>query len=191
MAPLHVGIRLQSVAAGNAERDSYLANPSFVERESPHGENGTPGSGIVCVVETGARRVWMDSWQMECCGDPFAIGSTVRWTVHTPTDPHFEWFSAVLGAEAAHRIDGVEEHHGDYEDEMQCVEGTVRSIEAVFCRFAPTDPPQSDGAWGPVDGSGVRVPLFSASRTEQELDGLSFVGYVVALDAVTAAQLDA
>ena len=133
----------------------------------------------------------MDGWQMECCGEPFAIGSTVRWTVHTPTDPHFEWFSAVLGEEAAHLIDGVEEHHGDNERETHGIEGTVRSIDAVFCRFAPTDPPQSDGAWGPVEGSGVRVPLSSASRTEHEVDGLSFVGYVIALEAVAAAHLGA
>jgi hypothetical protein len=105
--------------------------------------------------------------------------------VRTPTGPHFEWFSAVLGEEAAHRIDGVEEHHGDDEDELHCIEGTVRSIDAVFCRFAPTVPPRSDGALGPVDGSGVRVPMSSAARAEKGPGALRFVGYVVTLEAVT------
>ena len=35
--------------------------------------------------------VWVDAWQQECCGDPFAIGDAVTWpqlTLHGPiTDP--------------------------------------------------------------------------------------------------------
>jgi hypothetical protein len=138
-------------------------------------------------VKIGARRVWMDGWQMECCGDPFAIGSIVRWTVFTP--PDFEWLSAVLGDEGAHRIDGAEEHHGGEQGEMCSIEGAVRSIEAVFCRYGPRG--ESDGAWYPVDRSGVLVPLSSASRTEHGVEGLEFVGYVVTLDVVAAAYLSA
>ena len=25
--------------------------------------------------------VWVDAWQMQCCGDPFAVGSSVEWTL--------------------------------------------------------------------------------------------------------------
>ena len=25
--------------------------------------------------------VWVDSWQMQCCGEPFRVGSQVTWTL--------------------------------------------------------------------------------------------------------------
>jgi hypothetical protein len=25
--------------------------------------------------------VWVDGWQMQCCGTPFAVGSQVAWTL--------------------------------------------------------------------------------------------------------------
>ena len=35
--------------------------------------------------------VWYSSWQMECCGDPFAVGDTVDWDLAPSTD--LEWRS--------------------------------------------------------------------------------------------------
>jgi uncharacterized protein DUF6578 len=38
--------------------------------------------------------VWVDSWQMQCCGDPFRRGSKVAWTLRD-ADP--DWFDVMLG----------------------------------------------------------------------------------------------
>jgi hypothetical protein len=39
--------------------------------------------------------VWVGSWQMQCCGEPFHLGSQVAWTLGT-TD--LEWINTMLGA---------------------------------------------------------------------------------------------
>jgi hypothetical protein len=36
--------------------------------------------------------VWVDSWQMQCCGDPFSRSSTLAWTLRD-ADP--DWFDAI------------------------------------------------------------------------------------------------
>ncbi len=41
--------------------------------------------------------VWVDSWQMRCCGEPFRVGSQVAWTL-SGADP--DWLGAMLGADA-------------------------------------------------------------------------------------------
>jgi hypothetical protein len=53
--------------------------------------------------------VWVEGWQMECCGESFRIGSTVSWTL-TETDP--ELLETILGEERAAEIPFTEEHHG-------------------------------------------------------------------------------
>ena len=37
--------------------------------------------------------VWVNSWQMQCCGDPFRRGSKVAWTLR---DVDSDWFDAML-----------------------------------------------------------------------------------------------
>jgi hypothetical protein len=123
--------------------------------------------------------VWVDGWQMECCGDPFAVGSAVQWTVLTP--PDLDWLSTILGDDAAQLIDAAEEHHGGDHGELHAIEGAVRSINAVFCRYEMRE---SSDALYPVDGSGVLMPLSSVPRTDRADEGLNFVGYLVDLDVV-------
>jgi hypothetical protein len=42
--------------------------------------------------------VWIESWQQQCCGDDFRVGSVVRWQVRTNSDVD-EWVELLLGAE--------------------------------------------------------------------------------------------
>jgi len=117
------------------------------------------------------ERVWVDGWQMECCGDLFEVGSTVDWTVAAPD---IEWLARVLGDEAALAIDAAEEHHGPIDTEdLRLLTATVESIDAVFCRY-------EDRGGHPLRGSGVlrRIPAV-ARRTDDGDDGLRFVGYLV------------
>ena len=73
--------------------------------------------------------VWVDDWQMQCCGDPFEVGSQVEWTIvpwtfeRPPIDE--------LGA-----IEYYYEHHGDADTEVLQLKGTVARIQAVYQRYA-------------------------------------------------------
>jgi hypothetical protein len=43
--------------------------------------------------------VRVDGWQMECCGEPFAVGSAVWWTLAVASDA--DRLTLVLGADLA------------------------------------------------------------------------------------------
>jgi hypothetical protein len=118
--------------------------------------------------------VWVDAWQMQCCGDPFEIGSPVSWNVLAEAD--VEWLTSVLGAKPAAEVAYSEERHGDCE-RLPVLSGTVRSIELVFCQYARTGE-----ALLPVPGSAVVTPTSAAIAWEVSPKGLSFVGYLVDLD---------
>jgi hypothetical protein len=84
--------------------------------------------------------VWVDSWQPQCCGEPFHLGSHVAWTLG---DADADWLRAMLGAGAQHTADAAEEHHGGVLEGTAPPESRVTSIAAVHCRYAPrpgTDP---------------------------------------------------
>ena len=75
--------------------------------------------------------VWIDGWQMQCCGKPFRLGSQVAWTLRA-ADP--DWLEAVLGAQQP--VDAAEEHHGGVPEDTTPTRGTVTHIAAVHCRYA-------------------------------------------------------
>ncbi|MEV0372118.1 DUF6578 domain-containing protein [Streptomyces sp. NPDC050636] len=123
--------------------------------------------------------VWVDNWQMQCCGDPFSIGSRVSWKL---IDADKEWLADVVGAHVADRIDGAEEHHGGSADDA-ITEGTVTGISAVHCRYAPR-PGSADRTRCPVPGSGTRTALTSADGWTPDHGELQFAGYLVELTGV-------
>lgn len=118
--------------------------------------------------------VWVDEWQLMCCGDPFEVGSAVSWNVHPEVDT--EWLASVLGPERAAEVTHAEEHHGDLE-QLPVVAGTVRAIELVYCEFASNGRVQL-----PVPGSAVLTPVAAVNGSEERRKGLSLVGYLVSLD---------
>ena len=48
-----------------------------------------------------AGAVWIDAWQMQCCGDPFAVGDRVAWTVSNAVER--EWLETLVGPEVERR----------------------------------------------------------------------------------------
>lgn len=125
--------------------------------------------------------IWVDDWQMQCCGQPFTVGSTVSWTLR-PADP--EWLEAVLGADAAGEVDAAEEHHAVGTD-AETTDATVESIMAVHCRYAVPTGAQTQAGY-PVHGSGVLTPTDSATGWTPNTGDLRFVGYLVRLNRSTA-----
>ena len=121
--------------------------------------------------------VWYASWQMECCGDPFAVGDEVAWTADE--DVNDEWFSAALGPDIAASITHSEEHHSDVEHLAQ-VEGHVFSITGAWCAFGPTEP--DDRVHVPLAGSARLVEVREAGAAQREsFPDLNFNGWVVEL----------
>ncbi len=125
-------------------------------------------------------RVWVDGWQVECCGEPFAVGDTVRWTlVERPLDD-------VLVDERGRpepRPTLAEEHHGDSPDGAPVTEGVVRRIAEVTFAYDPI--PGRAREWGPVEGSGRTRQRWRVDGREGDLptdEGRRFAGYVVDLD---------
>lgn len=118
--------------------------------------------------------IWMDAWQMQCCGEKFRVGSTVEWGLRPASQ---DWLASVLG-EAAAEVDAAEEHHGSGAPGPR---GLVRSITAVHCRYAPLPGAASETRY-PVKGTQVLTAVESADRwTQGDRDELSFVGYLVRL----------
>lgn len=121
--------------------------------------------------------VWYASWQMECCGDPFAVGDDVAWTADEDVDD--EWFTAALGPGMAASITHSEEHHSD-EEHLATVEGRVISITGAWCAFGPVEP--GDRVHVPIEGSAQFVELEEARAVHREtFPGLIFNGWVVEL----------
>lgn len=121
--------------------------------------------------------VWVDSWQMQCCGDPFCRGSKVAWTLRD-ADP--DWFETMLGARLQRPVDAVEEHHGGVPEDTPPTRGTVVLIAAVHCRYGPR--PGSDSRTSyPIPGSGVLTEVESADGWIADCGDERFVGYLVQL----------
>ncbi len=124
------------------------------------------------------RRVWIDNWQMQCCGDPFRVGQQVQFSTTSNVDRDF--LGVVLGAEAAAALTDYEDHHDLDVGPLTPLIGTVDRIEAISCRYE-----QRDRAMYPLAGTTQVVVQDEATgwEAEAEGEGLRFVGYVVTVAA--------
>lgn len=123
--------------------------------------------------------VWVAAWQMECCGDPFAVGDQVVWTVDREIDD--DWFVAALGPDMASRITHAEEHHDDGQDDLPEVSGRVLTITRAWGAYGPQRP--GDQVHVPVPGSHRFLEVRESSGLEKHaFSGLTFNGWIVELD---------
>ncbi|MFE7616476.1 DUF6578 domain-containing protein [Streptomyces sp. NPDC057496] len=118
--------------------------------------------------------IWVDDWQMQCCGERFAPGDVVSWTL-LEVDP--EEYADVVGGERAAGIDFREEHHGEGE-ELAPTSVEVVSIDEVHCRYE-VPPGATDRVNHPVPGTTVLVPVEAADGWAKARSGLRFAGYLV------------
>jgi hypothetical protein len=143
----------------------------------PDVASGGAGGGLasgskLCLME---MTVWVDSWQMQCCGEPFHIGSEISWTLRAGD---LDWLECSLGAEET--VHAAEEHHGGVPEDTEPTRGAVTGIKAVHCRFAAR-PDSGSGTLYPVRGSGVLTDVESADGWIADRDDERFVGYLVRL----------
>ncbi|OKJ76459.1 DUF6578 domain-containing protein [Streptomyces sp. CB02460] len=119
--------------------------------------------------------IWVDDWQMQCCGEPFAAGDVVSWAL-MEADP--EDYVDLVGADRADAIDFCEEHHGG-EEGCAPTSLEVLSVVEVHCRYG-VPPGARDRVNHPVPGTTVLVPVEGAADGwAKAREGVTFAGYLV------------
>ncbi|WP_215448744.1 DUF6578 domain-containing protein [Streptomyces sp. ATCC 21386] len=118
--------------------------------------------------------IWVDDWQIQCCGQSFAPGDVVSWTL-LEVDP--EDYADVVGSERADEIDFREEHHGQEEGHAPTSVEVV-SIAEVHCRYE-VPPGATDKVNYPVPGTTVLVPVKEADGWAKARPDVGFAGYLV------------
>ncbi|MEV7510859.1 MULTISPECIES: DUF6578 domain-containing protein [unclassified Streptomyces] len=118
--------------------------------------------------------VWVDDWQMQCCGEDFAPGDVVSWHL-LEVDP--EDYADLVGSDLAAGIDFCEEHHGQEEGHSPA-SLEVLTVTEVHCRYEV--PAGSTGrVQRPVPGSAELVTVAAADGWARERPGVRFAGYLV------------
>ena len=68
--------------------------------------------------------VFYESWQMECCGEPFVVGDNVKWLVCRG--------AIINGIIGLGKIDYFYEGHSSDWENIFVLEGKVESIKILF-----------------------------------------------------------
>ncbi|MFJ3764927.1 DUF6578 domain-containing protein [Streptomyces sp. NPDC090082] len=124
--------------------------------------------------------IWVDDWQMQCCGASCVPGDVVSWVL-LEVDP--EDYADIVGGERADGIDFCEEHHGRDEGRAPTSVEVVSIVE-VHCRYG-VPPGATDRVNYPVPGTTVLVPVEKADGWAKARPGVSFAGYLVTARRVT------
>jgi hypothetical protein len=118
--------------------------------------------------------IWVDDWQIQCCGESFTPGDVVSWHL-LEVDP--EDYVDLVGSDRASEIDFCEEHHGR-EDEHAPTRLQVLTITEVHCRYeVPSDSPSNVRC--PVPGTTKLVPVREADGRAATRPQVEFTGYIV------------
>ncbi|UZN03762.1 DUF6578 domain-containing protein [Cellulomonas sp. S1-8] len=121
--------------------------------------------------------IWVDGWQMQCCGERFAVGEAIAWRCVAPDT---EWLESTLGAVLARRVSAAEEHHDVLPDDHPTTHGTVVEIHAAFNRYAPLG---ADAVTrSAVPGSTVLRQVAHSGGDEDPPSDTHFDGWVVEVD---------
>lgn len=127
--------------------------------------------------------IWVDDWQIHCCGQEFTPGDVVSWTL-LEVDP--KDYADIVGGERAAEIDFREEHHD--QEEHTPIRLQVLTIAEAHLRF---EVPPGGTAYHPVPGTTVLVPAEEASGRVVARPGARFTGYLVTARRITEMSEDA
>ncbi|MEZ5412001.1 MAG: DUF6578 domain-containing protein [Acidimicrobiales bacterium] len=120
-------------------------------------------------------RVWVDNWQMQCCGTPLRVGVEASFEV-LALDRSF--LSPILGEAVVSAIGWAEERHG-HDEPLHHLSGWVTGIEGAFCRYELRE----DGRmYEAVAGSGRTERLELTDGYEDAREGDWFMGYIVEIE---------
>jgi hypothetical protein len=94
--------------------------------------------------------VYVADWEIQCCGEEFAVGDEVAWPV-APADHADPFWEPLLGPRLASALTGSYQAHE--EETPPQIRGTVLGIRTVSCRYAPVA--DGDAHLRPVLGTTV------------------------------------
>jgi hypothetical protein len=118
--------------------------------------------------------IWVDDWQIQCCGENFTPGDVVSWHL-LEVDP--EDYADLVGSERAAEIDFCEEHHGR-EGEHAPTRLRVLTIAEVHCRYEVPSGSTSN-VRHPVPGTTELVQVQEADGWAANRPHVDFTGYLV------------
>lgn len=118
-------------------------------------------------------KVFYESWQMECCGRPFAIGDSVNWLVLRETE--------LNSPVDVGRIDYCYEAHSSAWEELFVLTGRVEQIDVLYQHYELSK--ENPRYLVPVGGK--LMPAEKAEGFEKDKDDMNATGYVVTLSGVT------
>lgn len=120
--------------------------------------------------------VWVDQYQVQSFGEPFALGQHVTWPITTQLN--VAALTELVGAVTAARISMAADWHAGRPEDTVSHTGTIAGIELFRCRHAR----------GHVVPNTVETHLVDrADGWEPEKDGVHNVGYLVTLTNVVQA----
>ena len=114
---------------------------------------------------------------MQCCGEPFVVGSHVTWTL---IEVAHEAFAPLLDARHSPTITHREDHHGGGSEDAPQTGGEVRAIQVLRCSYATTNGSQGR-TQRPLAGTTELTVTSAATGREAEAPPQRFVAYVVSL----------
>jgi hypothetical protein len=137
--------------------------------------------------------VFVDGWQMHCCGTPFSLGSTVTWDVEKAVNN--AWLADLLGETSRRQVTYHQSDHGMTGASFRMV-ARVLAIEALTYHLEVDPDPKIDvpgRVLKAVSGSGRLTVLQAADGRESEPvepNKSSFAGYIVEIDTTIFARHD-
>ncbi|MFF3787962.1 DUF6578 domain-containing protein [Streptomyces sp. NPDC001933] len=126
--------------------------------------------------------IWVDDWQIQCCGEAFKLGDSVSWQL-VEIDP--EDYADIVGNERAPEIDFREEHHG--QEELPSTRLQVLTITEVHCRYEVPSHSTSN-VQHPVPGTTELVPVREGDGWAEARPRVRFAGYLVTAEQATDGQ---
>ena len=122
--------------------------------------------------------VFYNTWQMQCCGEPFSVGDEVQWTCFVPTHP---------GVASGRIVDFYEDHHKDFTHKIK---GTVSNIVS---QFSDSDKGKKsisyDTEWI-YENEVTNADGWNCGRDVDETKERTVWGYIVELKDVTVKPLE-
>ena len=118
--------------------------------------------------------VFVEFWQHQCCGEPFAVGEVVLWPL-APTSG--DGMVRVIGSELGSQVAWAVERHADV---FTTVSGTVRALTSVFNQTEHVEEHPEGPHTRVKAGSGVMQPV-ARTQSAEYLDDYEWSGYLVDL----------
>lgn len=78
-------------------------------------------------MESKKCKVFYDSWQMDCCGDPFAVGDLITWTVFEASNMNSNFFDFST-------VDYYCENHSSYQ-KLFLIQGKIERIFILYQKY--------------------------------------------------------